>query len=283
MGYRRAILRAAVVLSIAFGGCSNAAESCGNGFCAAEVGETCGTCAADCGACTCGDGRCAGESCSTCPSDCGACTGCGDGMCGGGEDCASCPGDCGSCMTTCGPGSCAGCCDGDSCVSGASPSGCGSGGNACMICGPSFICAAGACSVDPASRWKVVLETLRVPTTDYARSAWDPFGGAPDPFVEIRVGSDTATPARSGSGTDTFTVNFSGGATATNVRADTLRTLLRFDVLDYDSTSANDFIGACRATVDERVFVGTTQTRMCPVDAATRNSGFTLTWHLTRF
>ncbi len=56
------------------GDCTFAA-CCGNGACNAGIGETCSTCAADCGAC-CGDGTCdagIGETCSTCATDCGGC------------------------------------------------------------------------------------------------------------------------------------------------------------------------------------------------------------------
>jgi hypothetical protein len=72
-----------------------------NGFCEPGMGETCATCAPDCGACpSCGDHTCtasAGEDCFTCPGDCGDCPSCGDGRCRGTETCASCSADCGSC------------------------------------------------------------------------------------------------------------------------------------------------------------------------------------------
>ena len=54
---------------------------CGDGVCDAANGESCGTCAPDCGPClppvpVCGDLFCDGlhgESCSTCAQDCGSC------------------------------------------------------------------------------------------------------------------------------------------------------------------------------------------------------------------
>lgn len=60
-------------------------------------GETCSSCPADCGPCTCdNDGVCEppGETCQTCPGDCT--TGCcnENGICDPGETNASCPGDC---------------------------------------------------------------------------------------------------------------------------------------------------------------------------------------------
>jgi hypothetical protein len=153
-----------------------------------------------------------------------------------------------------------------------------------MDCGPSFLCSAGACVVDPASSWNVVLEMLEVPTTDYTGAAWDAFGGAPDPFVEVRVGSDTATPSESGSATDTFTVAYDGSPTASDVRADALQTYLSFNVYDYDPTSANDWIGGGRYTgLEESVFTGGTQMLEFGPNPMNMSSGFTLYWHLERF
>jgi len=46
---------------------------CGDGTC--DVGESCGTCATDCGTCVCGDGTCSPGECSTCEADCpGGCS-----------------------------------------------------------------------------------------------------------------------------------------------------------------------------------------------------------------
>jgi hypothetical protein len=51
--------------------------TCGNGVCDTASGETCASCASDCGACDpCGNGLCEagrGETCSTCDEDCGDC------------------------------------------------------------------------------------------------------------------------------------------------------------------------------------------------------------------
>lgn len=94
---------------------------CGDGTCTATTGESCATCADDCGACPqpgCGDGTCSSttaESCSTCPDDCGTCVGCGDGVCmtqtstgsPPAETCESCSEDCGPCeMPFCGNSVC---------------------------------------------------------------------------------------------------------------------------------------------------------------------------------
>ena len=100
---------------------SSGGPTCGDGECA--PGETCQTCAADCGGC-CGDGVCAGgETCQSCPTDCDCCGNgtceanecmfcpsdcdgcCGDGVCDFTEDCQSCASDCGpGCCPTPSPG-----------------------------------------------------------------------------------------------------------------------------------------------------------------------------------
>ncbi len=104
--------------------------TCGNGKC--DNGETCSTCAVDCGACSsCGNGKCDGtdtcfncpqdcgdcpacgdgkcqmpeENCQNCAPDCGVCAGCGDHICQSNETCFTCPGDCGQCPG-CGDGIC---------------------------------------------------------------------------------------------------------------------------------------------------------------------------------
>jgi hypothetical protein len=128
-----------------------------------------------------------------------------------------------------------------------------------------------------------VLESLTVATTNTLGEAWDALGGAPDPYVEIRVASESAPPFISGTGSDAFEVTFTGGPTATDLRADALLTHLDFTVMDSDATS-NDFMGRCvYAPLPPTTFDGTTQTLDCGFDAATMNSGFTLTWHLERF
>lgn len=58
------------------------ASVCGDGFCD-DTDETCGNCAADCGACpACGNGTCDyNEDCGTCVADCGECRGGGSATC----------------------------------------------------------------------------------------------------------------------------------------------------------------------------------------------------------
>ncbi len=62
----------------------DAGATCGDQSC--QSGETCTSCAADCGACPagyCGDGTCqASEGCGVCPIDCGSCGGKSSSDCG---------------------------------------------------------------------------------------------------------------------------------------------------------------------------------------------------------
>lgn len=124
---------------------------CGDGLC--NGGETCMTCATDCGACppSCGDGVCgSAETCTSCPPDCGACPPrCGDGTCQSPETCTSCSADCGECAPRCGDGACNGSetcssCSGDC---GPCPPSCGSLTN-CTSCVADSRC--GWCPTDGA-------------------------------------------------------------------------------------------------------------------------------------
>jgi len=103
---------------------------CGDGKCDMSTGESCYNCPQDCGVCmaTCGDGKCEmpQENCQNCAVDCGVCPGCGDHTCTPpNETCYSCPEDCGKCPG-CGDGLCNGT---ETCAS--CPQDCG----VCAFCG----------------------------------------------------------------------------------------------------------------------------------------------------
>lgn len=141
--------------------------------------------------------------------------------------------------------------------------------------------------MDAVSRWSVVVDRVEVSSTYYTGEAWDAFGGAPDPFVQVRVGSETAMPRRTAAGGDVFAVSFDGSPLLTDQRADALQTYLRFDVFDED-TAAHDFVGACYyapgvAPLPAAAFAGILQVVDCPRDATSMNSGFTVEWHLEPF
>lgn len=276
-----------LVASLLTAGCANEPGYCGDMLCRPAESESCTSCAADCGSCAaCGDGTCAtsmGESCTSCPSDCGSCSeSCGNGMCLGGETCSTCPGDCGACSTDCNPTTCSGCCNAGVCDGGTADTACGAGGGVCMRCGDGLMCSAGRCTINPTSRWNVVLHTLTVDTTNYAGAAWDVGGGAADPVVRVRVGSESDPGVLQNGPDNVHMITYTGAPTVTNVRASDLLAFLSFEVSDEDLTDY-EFINHCRATVTDATFMGATQTSTCAANASEGRSGFTLTYSLEPF
>ncbi|MFN7700835.1 MAG: hypothetical protein ACK6CU_31195 [Deltaproteobacteria bacterium] len=259
---------------------------CGDGLCQIGEGEDRVNCAVDCMGDSCGDGICRadqGEACSNCPIDCGGCAGCGDGVCDAlREDCSICPGDCGSCRTTCGPSTCAGCCSGDTCLGGDASNACGGGGDLCIDCGPDFVCNFGSCAVDGASRWTLVLDTVRFDPTDYSGAAWDPTSG-PDPYIGVRVGGASSTPTYIDGPDDTLSITYTRANRVVDLRADALDAFLIFDVWEDDSFDDDSVCSFFASPATASWFAGTTQVSTCVADAAAGVSGMTLTWHLERY
>jgi hypothetical protein len=182
---------------------------------------------------------------------------------------------------SCGPSNCGGCCSGDTCLGGNSASACGSGGAICVDCGPGRLCSGGVCTIDPASRWNVIVESVEVSTTSTGGGAWDPFGGAPDPYVNVEVGAPDGDVGNTSSGSNTFTVRYDQRV-ATDLRADALWTFLAFHVYDEDPDT-DDWIGACKyEPLGEGAFDETTVTLTCDRVPADGQAGFTLRWRLER-
>lgn len=150
------------------------------------------------------------------------------------------------------------------------------------MCGSGLTCVGGACVVDPGSRWNLVLDRLTVSTTHHSGAAWDAFGGAADPVVDVRIGSSSAAARRQNGPDDVHTITYSGTPIATDVRASDLLAHLDFAVSDEDVTDY-EAIGRCRVVVPEAAFTGLPQTVSCGVDPSTNNSGFELVWHLEPF
>lgn len=241
----------------------------------ADGGTPASTCSTlSCSGCCVGDTCMAGNTVDACGSGGVACGSCTTGMrCNAGR--------CEATAASCDPSSCGGCCSGTTCLAGDSASACGSGGGACTDCGADHMCSGGSCVLDPASRWNVVVVDVTVPTTTTTGEAWDGFGGAPDPRVEVRVGSDTAAPGQTTYASDVFSATYNE-TVLSNQRADALQSLLRFDVIDVD-TSAHDWVGACAYEgLPESVFGGGAQTLNCPANASTMNAGFELGFRVVR-
>jgi hypothetical protein len=255
-------------------GCVDQAGACQPGTTSAAcgaVGNACGVCGASA---TCTGGHCVAacdsSSCGGCCAD-GACVdGLADAACGaGGVACRACPvgSQCsaGTCVTLACAGSCAGCCDAaGACQAGTADPGCGLGGAACAACGRGRSCAAGSCVVDPSSSWDVVVVAATIPALDCTGASWDVFGGLPDPFVTVDV-SDGTTQLEGATITIDDTLDPVYGQTVlTGVPAALLTTSLQLRADDYDSLSANDFIGGCAAPTDGSLFDGAVHSLTCP-------------------
>ena len=138
-----------------------------------------------------------------------------------------------------------------------------------------------SCTLGYGTTWGISIDDVTVSPTNYLGSAWDAFGGAPDPKVCVWVASDTTSHC-TGSATDVFTTTFLPGVTTTAAPADIAATL-GFAVYDVD-VSSDDRVGSCHTTFDSSNPLPTTPLTMtCPVEAATMNSGFTVHYHLSPY
>lgn len=115
----------------------------------------------------------------------------------------------------------------------------------------------------------------------HSGAAWDAFGGAPDPIVEVYVGSETNRVAVFNGPDDTFRITFTN-ARVGGLRASDLRNLLLFMVYDED-VSDYEYIGGCfYRGLDDTVWAGEPQVLICGRESASNNSGFVLRWRLER-
>lgn len=222
--------------------------ACGTGgkACALCIGpDSCvlGSCtSSSCNASSCATGCCSGSTCKagTDTADCGQ----------GGQTCKACnTGE--SCVQSvcvntsqCGPGSCNGCCQGSQCLSGLSTTACGTGGDPCQICSSKALCTSGSCSLDPLSKWGIVMQDASIDTS----KNWDTLVyTAPDPYVKVTVGtlSGTTTPIN-----DTYTPKWDEylfSATAASITGSGLSV----EIYDDDWPTADELMGACNVTVSD--------------------------------
>lgn len=116
--------------------------------------------------------------------------------------------------------------------------------NPCAVvrCSAGYLCKDGACVVDPGGSWALTLGAGTISATGPDGSAWDPVGGAPDPYVCLTyagqrqcgaVKDDTLAPAFS----DMFPA-----APANNLLGGVL-----FELWDQDGIDPDDAI--CAAAV----------------------------------
>jgi hypothetical protein len=122
-------------------------------------------------------------------------------------------------------------------------------------------CTAGICVVDPASLWNFVIVSADVPTTDSEGDAWDAFGGAPDVFIEVTLGVNTAAPVTDTTATisDQFTFLYSppdGEVVLTNVPASKILDSIRLRAHDSDTFDNDLMISIIDSSPPESVFGG---------------------------
>lgn len=106
----------------------------------------------------------------------------------------------------------------------------------CGSCAAYEVCntATNTCGVNPSSTWFLSMDRAQIASTKSTGEAWDPFGGAPDPFV-ILDARQTSTKQ------DTFTPSWQEGTTYT--AATLTGPGVSIAVYDEDPTSSNDLIG----------------------------------------
>ena len=229
-----------------------------------------------CGPSTC-DGCCQGGQCLRGRDD----DACGSGgvacqRCSLGERCSL-----GLCVPYCDSSNCTGCCSGTTCLAGNASTACGRFGEACVDCGPGWLCQDGRCVVDPASRWSIVVLDAEINEDRVDDIYWDPFGGLPDPKVEVYAGGRDQFVGATSRRMNTLFPEWNEIA-ARGVRADAIKAYLSFRLWDVDDFE-DDWIGGCYyPSLSDSVFDGSVQTMTCERDPDIGNSGFVLRWRLQR-
>lgn len=114
----------------------------------------------------------------------------------------------------------------------------GTPGNCATGCLRGYQCMSNACALNPSGLWQLTVTSGMIATQNQSGSAWDSFGGAPDPIACLTInGSRSCTTSRA----DTFTPSWNmsvGPMTATALLAG-----ITAEILDED-VSINDTICA---------------------------------------
>lgn len=235
-----------------------ACETCPSGAeCSDRACARVGCDASNCAGC-CQAGQClTGSAVAQCGSGGGACSDCGAGnLCAGGTCIAT------SCQSSCTTG----CCSGNTCNTGTSNTACGKAGGACVSCGANRTCSAGACVVDPVKSFDLVLVAAAVPSVNASGSAWDAFGGLPDPYAKVvstrgATKHEGQTPALSDTPNPIWNAVVLAGVTAGE-----LKSSVRIDLFD-DDVALDDTIGGCSLVLTDAQFDGTLRNGSCAASA----------------
>jgi hypothetical protein len=202
-------------------------------------------CDSSCGGCCDAEGNCLdGTSADACGENGSACESCGSDVCSNGV-----------CVNAQCAATCEGCCDGNLCRIGLSEAECGAGGESCQACAVGQTCLDAVCKVDPESRWDVLLVNAEVPPNNPNGGAWDPFGGLPDPYLEMNVGN---IEGQSSHQNNTLTPSWNTGEL---IISDVTAELLFIGPVymamwDYDPTSFDDFMFDCVVNINDGMFAG---------------------------
>ncbi len=57
-------------------------------------------------------------------------------------------------------------------------------------CQSGFKCSVGRCALDPSALWRLTVTSGKISTKTPGGDSWDAFGGAPDPYVCLTIGSN---------------------------------------------------------------------------------------------
>ena len=217
---------------------------------ACEAG-TCGGSAGckDCKGC-CRNGTCEpGNTKTACGKDGAVCIGC-----GGGELCDGASGTCND-PSSCGPGSCTGCCANSQCEAGNTPAKCGVAGDVCRACAVYQTCGSkGTCEVDPKSKWAFTV----ISATLDPDNPWDKVWNVkPDPYVKLKVGSETGKTSSKNNETSPKW----NETVLTVTAAELLKSNLIFSVIDDDfGLTGDEEIASCTVQFGQALFSGKSRT-----------------------
>ena len=134
----------------------------------------------------------------------------------------------------------------------------GDPGNCATGCVRGYQCMSNACTLNPSGLWKLTVTSGTVATQNQSGSAWDAFGGAPDPMVCLTInGIRSCTTTKQ----DTFTPSWNESfASATSTA---LLTGITVEFVDVDLTSNDSICAPGVVPVSQQNFLGGTWGATC--------------------
>jgi hypothetical protein len=134
----------------------------------------------------------------------------------------------------------------------------------------------GACTIDPASRWDVIVIDAELFEDDVAGEAWDPFGGLPDAYVALRADDSPETYTGQTSVIDDTLTPFWSETVLADIPARGLLTGgLQTRVAD-DDAGTDDDMGTCNFSIDVSMFDDTAELLECGRDDGATRRGYSV-------